>query len=589
MMKLIDQFRSDPNERSTFGSIHANRRAIGFSYRQLMLVAGLSVLTGLGQAAILVIVVRAATAVTAGTQSISGTVGPLSASDLSVTQLIAIGFAVLVVLLLAELGTAWAQANLLTTAQNTAQTRMLANYSGASYAAQTSLSRGDNQQIVFRHTAQAAGVAKAIGSGLASVVNFVTLVGSALVLSPLAGLVVMSGLLFMLLALRPLILLSKKLGGARANANRELSSLATERLELSREVKAFGIERHVDAPVERQIRAVTQITHRLRVVSHMSSAGYRLGGFAITLGMLAIIDASDATNLAALTGSLLMLLRSLSYGQAAQSTYQQMSEMAPVVDHLAAESARLTATAKKSDAGEFPESFDRIELEHVGFEYAPDDPVLHDVTAEISSGDFVALVGPSGSGKSTLMALLLRLHEPTSGQLRINGQQVADLDLRSWRRKVAYVAQDPKLESGTDLDAIRFHRREITDEDVREAARRAHIDHEIDGWVDGYQTNVGQLGENVSGGQRQRIAFARALAGNPAILLLDEPTSAVDPVSERLISQTLDDLSGEMTVIAIAHRLATVERANRVVLMREGRVVPHVGDDLSALKEFMAG
>ena len=165
MMKLIDQFRSDPNERSTFGSIHANRRAIGFSYRQLMLVAGLSVLTGLGQAAILVIVVRAATAVTAGTQSISGTVGPLSASDLSVTQLIAIGLAVLVVLLLAELGTAWAQANLLTTAQNTAQTRMLANYSGASYAAQTSLSRGDNQQIVFRHTAQAAGVAKAIGSG----------------------------------------------------------------------------------------------------------------------------------------------------------------------------------------------------------------------------------------------------------------------------------------------------------------------------------------------------------------------------------------------------------------------------------------
>lgn len=163
------------------------------------------------------------------------------------------------------------------------------------------------------------------------------------------------------------------------------------------------------------------------------------------------------------------------------------------------------------------------------------------------------------------------------------------LSLEWWRERLAYVAQQPRLTSGTVSEAIRFHREGITHEDIRRAAARAHISDDIEAWPDGYETDVGQLGEGVSGGQRQRLALARALAGNPDVLLLDEPTSALDPTSERLIGQTLNSLRGEMTIVVIAHRFNTVERANRVLLINEGRATDHETDDLSTLSKFTAG
>lgn len=225
--------------------------------------------------------------------------------------------------------------------------------------------------------------------------------------------------------------------------------------------------------------------------------------------------------------------------------------------------------------------------ESVDFSYDGGERVLRAIDLEVARGDFVALIGPSGAGKSTIMNLLLRLREPTHGTILANGIPTSQIDLAWWRSRVAHVPQEPLLQSGSVAEAIRFHRPHITDDDVRLAARRAHIADEIEAWPEDYDTPVGQLGDQLSGGQRQRVSIARALAGNPDMLLLDEPTSALDPHSEQLIAETLDEIREQMIIVAIAHRLRTVERANRVFVVRGGRIVPNLEGDLNAIREFL--
>ena len=580
----MSRMRSNP-----IWTIHAHRRLIGLSYRRLATTGALSLITGLAQAALLLIVVRAATALTADTQLISGAVGPISASNLSIGQLIGLGFGVLGVLCVAEFATSLALASLTAGAQRTSTTRMLDHYSAASFEAQTATSRGDVRQVISQHSAQTAGLVGSLGAGLTAVVNFLTLAGSALILSPIAGLVVLVGLLGMLIVLRPLYARSRRLGGTRATDQRLLGSLLTERLELTREIRSFGVDEEADAPVRTQIDAVIRVTKRLRVLSRMTSVAYRLGTFAVVLAMLAFIDSSGATNLAALTGALLILLRSLAYGQAAQATYQSINEIVPVVDQLVEERDRLQATAQSGITADHAEvtTIGRITFDEVDFAYPGGEHVLKQVSFEIEQGDFVALVGPSGAGKSTIMSLLLRLREPTAGTVRVDNTPMSSIHPAVWRSRVAFVPQEPKLQSGTVSETIRFNRAEIDQRSIERAAERAHIADEIRSWPEGFDTQVGQLGEGVSGGQRQRLALARALAGNPDLLLLDEPTSALDPHSESLVAETLESLRGEMTVVVIAHRFHTVKRANRVIMMENGGVLPDNGQDDDALAAFM--
>lgn len=577
---MVSSGRSAVSERGgVLRLLHRQRRLICLSYRKLALVGVLSALAGLGQAALLLVIVRGATALTADTQSISGRIGPISASNLTTSELIAIGLAILAGLFIVELANAFTQASLAVEASRGAQHRMLRRYSAANFDAQTRMTRGESRQVVMGYPASVGGIATNFGSGFNAAISFITLAGSAVIISPTSALVVMVGLGALMMAMRPLLFATRKLSRQRTYEQRMVNGLAGERFELTRELKSVGAERHVDRPILEGISRVARLDRKVRVLSRMSSVTYRLGAYALILAMLAVIDASNTTNLTVLTGSLLMLLRSLSYGQAAQSSYQKLTEAVPVVEQLLEEEQRLIDAAENVGGEALPADFHigDIEFEHVSFAYPGADLVLHDVSLKIPRGEFLALVGPSGAGKSTLMQLLLRLREPSNGRVLIDGQVAATVPLSWWRSRVAYVAQEPKLQSGTVAEAIRFGRPGISDEEVRIAARRAHIDTEIDSWADGYETNVGQLGENVSGGQRQRLALARALAGDPDLLLLDEPTSALDPVSEQLVAQTLEELQGTITIVVIAHRIHTVENAGRAVRVEQGRLIPHEG------------
>ncbi|MFP4381705.1 MAG: ABC transporter ATP-binding protein [Candidatus Sumerlaeia bacterium] len=213
-----------------------------------------------------------------------------------------------------------------------------------------------------------------------------------------------------------------------------------------------------------------------------------------------------------------------------------------------------------------------IEFENVGFHYSESEKVLHDIDLVARPGEIVALVGPSGSGKSTIVNLLTRFYDVTEGRILLDGIDLRNISMKSYRNHYGIVLQDPFLFSGTIFDNICYSRGTATYEEVEEAARQANALEFINELPDGFETQVGERGALLSGGQRQRISIARALLKDPDILILDEATSALDAESEAKVQEALDRLMKGRTVFVIAHRLSTIKNANKIVVLNQGRI-----------------
>jgi ATP-binding cassette subfamily B protein len=216
-----------------------------------------------------------------------------------------------------------------------------------------------------------------------------------------------------------------------------------------------------------------------------------------------------------------------------------------------------------------------VALENVTFAYPgrPDMPALRGLSLSVKPGERVALVGPSGAGKSTVFRLLLRFYDPQSGRVLLDGVDVRDADPVEVRARMALVAQESPLFSGTALENVRFGREDASLADVEGAVRAAQAEGFLAALPEGLETQIGERARSLSGGQRQRLAIARALVRQAPILLLDEATSALDAENERLVQRALDEAMVGHTTLVIAHRLATVLKADRIVVMDEGRMV----------------
>ncbi|MFA4843584.1 MAG: ABC transporter ATP-binding protein [Candidatus Margulisiibacteriota bacterium] len=233
--------------------------------------------------------------------------------------------------------------------------------------------------------------------------------------------------------------------------------------------------------------------------------------------------------------------------------------------------------ADSAQARALPKSAGLVDFRTVSFAY-DQEPVLKDINLTVAAGESLALVGRTGSGKSTLVNLLPRFYDPTAGQIQVDGHDLRDVTLDSLRRQIAVVPQEIALFGGTIMDNIKYGQPEATEEEVIAAARQANAHHFISELPNGYKTEVGERGAKLSGGERQRIAIARAILRDPRILILDEATSALDAETELLIREALDKLMKGRTTFIIAHRLYTVEKADRVVVLDGGRIVeigPH--------------
>jgi ABC-type multidrug transport system fused ATPase/permease subunit len=225
-----------------------------------------------------------------------------------------------------------------------------------------------------------------------------------------------------------------------------------------------------------------------------------------------------------------------------------------------------------------------IVFEHVAFAYDASCPVLRDVSFTVKAGQMIGVVGPTGGGKSTIMSLIPRFYDPSAGAVLIDGIDVRDYRVRALRDQIGYVLQETVLFRGTVRDNIAYGRADATEDEIIEAAKLANADEFIARMPNGYQSFVGDRGDTLSGGQRQRIGIARAIIRNNPILILDEPTAALDTESERLVIEALERLMKGRTVLTIAHRLSTIRDANKIIVLKDG-VVAEQGthDQLLAL------
>ena len=224
-------------------------------------------------------------------------------------------------------------------------------------------------------------------------------------------------------------------------------------------------------------------------------------------------------------------------------------------------------------AAPFPHGPGEVSFQSIEFSYVVDTPVLKNLSLELLPGKVTAVVGPSGSGKTTLSSLLYRFYEAQSGMISIDGVPIRSIQRISLREHIGIVPQDTILFNGTIRENIRYGRLDATDAEVEEAAKSANIEEFVVGYKDGYETMIGERGITLSGGQRQRVAIARVMLKDPRILVLDEATSALDTKSEALVREALDRLMQGRTTLVIAHRLSTVQNAEQIAVLAEGKII----------------
>ncbi|EMR07077.1 Putative multidrug export ATP-binding/permease protein [Bhargavaea cecembensis DSE10] len=233
----------------------------------------------------------------------------------------------------------------------------------------------------------------------------------------------------------------------------------------------------------------------------------------------------------------------------------------------------------RPDAVEVSHLNGNIRFDRVSFRYDGSKPVLNDISLSIRSGQTVAFVGPSGAGKTTICSLIPRFYDVDGGSISIDGIDVRDMTMKSLRSQIGIVQQDVFLFTGTIFENIAYGKLGATEEEVYRAARKAHLEEFIADLPDGYETQIGERGLKLSGGQKQRLAIARMFLKNPPILILDEATSALDTETERIIQKSLEELSENRTTLVIAHRLATIRNADRVVVVTKDGIAEDGGYD----------
>jgi ATP-binding cassette, subfamily B, bacterial len=441
----------------------------------------------------------------------------------------------------------------------------------ASWNTQSREREGALQETMTGQVMQAtSGAVQATGL-MSSGFTFLVLLAYAFALFPAAASVVLLASLVLFVLLRPLNQLGARRAAALSRSQMDYAGGVGQANRLAEETKVFGVGEAQRDRVQRLIDVARMWFYRTQVVGRLTPAIFQSAMLLILVGLLEFVHTAGTSKITSLTAVILLLTRAGTYGQAVQGAWQSLRQSLPFIERLQDTRDRYRASAYEEGSAPLP-SVTTIAFDDVSFSYNPARPVLEDVSFEVLGGESIGVIGPSGAGKSTLIALLLGLRRPVSGSYLINGGAASSYSSVDWHRLIAYVPQEPRLLHDTVAENIRYMR-DFEDAAVERAARLARIHEEVVSWPDGYETIVGPRADAVSGGQQQRICLARALVGNPQVLVLDEPTSALDPHSESLIQESLTALREELTLFVIAHRMSTLEICDRVMVIVDGRLV----------------
>lgn len=543
---------------------------IGDKRRAVGALAVCSILSGFTEAATLALVAQVAAQLSSGSKHVQTHIG-LVFVHMPVRTLILLAFVATLLRAALQIPISVLPARIAADVQASMRRKLFEAFTRSSWTMQSRDREGHLQDLMTTQTMQATNGAIQTTILITSLFTFLVLMVSALLLNPLAAVVVSATTVALFALLRPLR--GRGVANARglSKAQVEYAGGVAESIRLAEETQVFGVGERQRAGVNALIDRSWGFFYRAQVLTKLIGNLYQSLIFVLLVLAMGGIYLSGSHHVASLGAVVLVLVRAGTNGQLVQGAYQGLAQSLPFIERSQENARRYLENAPQF--GQTPLGHVQgIAFEHVSYAYNPGEPVLSDISFQVSGGEVIGIIGPSGAGKSTLVQLLLQLRRPEQGRYLLNDIPAAEVAREDWFRQISYVPQEPRLLHASVADNIRFFR-DIELEEVQRAGRLARIHEDIIGWPAGYDTIVGPRADAVSGGQQQRICLARALAARPEVLVLDEPTSALDPHSETLIGESLSALKNELTLFIIAHRMSTLDTCDRVMVIVDGRLV----------------
>lgn len=553
----------EPAERSPLWQLVGRYRG------RMVVLAVVSLASALLEASFLVLVTGTAMSLVAGRDSVGpvfGFVWPLSRTLLAAALLLfgRLGL---------SLATVYTSAHLARVVSVDQRRELGHAYARTSWGIQQSEPSGILQALLVNFVGGSIGAVSAVTSAITAALSLVAFLGIGVVVDPWSTLSVLGALLALGAILTPIRRAVRRRAQESAGRGLQFANGVAELGSLGLEMQVFGVRSRFAARLEDLTRDEVTAAFRVRILNGSLAPAYTFLAYSAILAGVSVLVfvGGTGTDLSVIGAIMLLMLRSLAYGQQLQTAAGAIASSMPYLDRIQNTLKRYRAAAAGTGTA-VPKSVTPMELHEVGFAYTEERPALTGVDLTVKSGEVIGVIGPSGAGKSTLAQLLLGVRQPTQGEILVSGVELNKVDHAWWTSRVAFVAQDALLFTGTVAENIRFFRDGISDEAVREAAQRANVLRDIESLPEGFDTHLGERGGQLSGGQRQRMSIARALAGQPELLILDEPTSALDGTSEALVRDTLAELKGDVTVVIIAHRMSTLDICDRIVVIESGRM-----------------
>ena len=545
------------------------RTLLGPQRTLVVALATASTLSGLVEAGLLALVAQVAAALVGGSSQVVLSVG-LNQGHVRLGTVLIVAVALATVRALLQVTLAFLPSRIAADAQLQLRSDIFAAFIHASWPAQARDQEGHMQELATNHVEQASRGALYAAELVAALCTFAAMIAAAIAINVLAAGSVLAAAIGLFVVLRPLGAVGVRSARERSRASIGYAGAVNESVRMAEETQVLGLATTYERRMDDLAETACRFSFRADFVGRLVPYMYQSAVYLLVVGGLSGLYITGSGHLASLGAVVLVLVRAGTYGQQVANMYQATSQALTYLNLVQEATVRYTCSRDTPGRRRLAE-ISSLVFDNVWFSYESRRPVLSDLTFHIARRETIGIVGPSGTGKSTMVQILLGLRRPDTGRYLVNGIDAHDHAREDWCRLVAYVAQEPRLIHASVSENIRYLR-EINDAEVEHAAKLAGIHDDIMEWRNGYGTIVGPRADAVSGGQQQRLCLARAIAGQPQLLVLDEPTSALDPQSEALIQQALLALKQRMTIVIVAHRMSTLDICDRVMVVADGQL-----------------
>jgi ATP-binding cassette subfamily B protein len=553
----------DPLKRST-GNLRSLAGYATGHWRCLAAVAVLANIGALSEAALLTVLSTLAFSVGGNHRGVS--LGPIHLDSVPYGQLVGIAIGLVIIRFVCQFAQSAVPARAGARSLLRTRQRLVHAFLQSSWRSRSAVSVGELSETVGPQALMAYQGFLVFADGVASMTQVVTLLAFAVLLQPVVTILLVGASALLLWLMRPLSgRVWREARDHSANAV-SLASDAGESHRLLLDAEVSGVNSALDERLSVLVHKLRRNFERTQLATALVPIAFQSAALLVAVLLFAGMQRYSSLDPQTLGAVLLVLVRALSIAQNAQRSQQRALEQAPFRDRVIETISGLEANRRPVGTVELGD-FERAEFIDVSFRYSESAPfVVDSFSAEVDAGECVGIVGPSGAGKTTLALLLAGVLDATLGEVRVNGRGALDYERTSWAGHIAYVPQEPRLQDATVLDNVIFMRPWISREAALYAVHRAGLTDEIEHLELGFDTVIGGNFARLSGGQKQRLSFARVLAGEPDVLIVDEPTSSLDRLSERRIYDCLASLRAEgRTIVIVAHRADLLELCTRTI------------------------